>query len=47
MKRSASCVVWASIAVGALCVGDRASIQAAVIVVATTIQAAVDAADPR
>ena len=46
MKRSASCVVWASIAVGALCVGDRASIQAAVIVVATTIQAAVDAADP-
>jgi parallel beta-helix repeat protein len=46
MKRSASGLVWASIAVGALFAGDGASVQAAVIVVATTIQAAVDAAHP-
>jgi parallel beta-helix repeat protein len=39
-------VIWASIAVGALFVGDRASVKAAVIVVATTIQAAVDVAHP-
>jgi parallel beta-helix repeat protein len=46
MKRSASCVVWASVAVGALFAGDGAAATAAVIVVSTTIQAAVNAAHP-
>jgi parallel beta-helix repeat protein len=46
MKRSALWAVWASVAVGAVCAGNGASATAAVIVVSSTIQAAVDAAHP-